>query len=326
LLEDGNLNVRASALAALGLTKAPAALPTLRTYLRDPNFRLQKAAAEALADLASADSIASLVAVVRTDDPAISIPTRVAALHALYNIARSNQTTKADQEKAIASILETVQREADEAILGIRAYNLLGDLQARQALGPLQQRLRQEEASQHAWRSQRDALEDKDATEEEARRGQNALQKARVRLHLALELAYNIARIDQKIGVQLLSHDLADVRRGAWLGLGRVGGVELIGQLRQARRQKSAAPFFPHAAYQAIDHILLRLEAQEVEVQELRKLEALYPGEVGTLCQLVSEPGEKGICLRVEWTLAQLQAKGAIHGQYPAQYSAIQNP
>ena len=47
----------------------------------------------------------------------------------------------------------------DEAILGMRTYKLLGDLQARQALGHLQERLDEEVASQHAWRRKRDAPE-----------------------------------------------------------------------------------------------------------------------------------------------------------------------
>jgi hypothetical protein len=201
---------------------------------------------------------------------------------------------------------------------------VFGDLQARQALDHLHKRLRQEEARQREWRNKRDAMEAKDATEEQTRQWQDDLNKARSRPYLAFELAYNIARIDQTTGLALLHHDLADFRRGAWVGLGRVGNVELIKQLRQAR-QHSDAPLFRHAAYRAIDHMLLRLEAEEVDPQELRQLEALYPGEVGTLCKLVSAPEEKGICLRVEWTIAQQKAKGAIYEQYQAKHSSIQH-
>jgi HEAT repeat protein len=323
LLEDENLSVKASALTALGLAKAQEALPELHKQLSDPNFRLQKAAAEALAEIASAESIPSLATVASSSDPAVSIPTRLASLNALHNIAKSSQTADASREKAIAGMLGAIQSEADEAILGIRTYNLLGDLQARQALNHLSARLGQEEARQREWRGKRDALEDKEATEKETRQRQVDLEQARSGPHLAFELAYNIARIDQKVGLALLRHDLAAIRQGAWLGLGKVGNVDLIILLRQ-KRQQSDDPLFRHAAYRAIDHIVLRLEAEAVDPQELRKLEALYPGEVGTLCTSVGEE-EKGICTRVEWTIAQLKAKDAIHGQHPAALSANQN-
>ena len=219
-------------------------------------------------------------------------------------------------------MLSAVQREEDEAIFGIRTYNLLGDLQAHQALAHLQKRLDREVQSRSAWRSKRDARE-KGSTDAQTQQGQDDLGMARALPHLAFELAYNITRIDPDTGVQLLSHNLADVRQGAWLGLGKVGPVDLIIQLRQ-KRQQSEDPLFRHAAYRAIDHMLLSLEAKAAPPQELKKLEVLYPGEVGTLCTTVQEE-EKGICTRVEWTIAQLKAKDAIHGQHPAAFSANQN-
>jgi HEAT repeat protein len=321
--EDRNLSVQVSALTALGLSQAQAALPELYTQLKNPNFRLQEAAAEALADIASAESIDPLTAITSTIGPAVSIPTRLAGLKALYNIAKNSKATDASWQKAIKGMLDAVQSRDGEAILGIRTYNLLGDLQAHgEPLDYLQKRLDQEAAQQSTWRSKRDAWEHKDATEEQTRPGQSELEKAQSRPHLAFELAYNIARIDPAgAGLRLLSHDLADIRRGAWLGLGTVGNVELLEKLHQAR-QHSHDPLFRHAAYQAIDHILLSLEAEEFKPQELlQQLEVLAP----TLCKPVNASAEKGICLRVEWTMTQLRAKGAIHEQHSAEYSANQN-
>ena len=321
--EDRNLSVQARALTALGLAQDQAALPELYTQLNKPNFRLQEAAAEALANIASAESIERLTAITSTSDPAVSIPTRLAGLKALYNIAKNSKPTDASRQQAIQGMLDAVQSRDGEAILGIRTYNLLGDLQARgKPLDYLQRRLHQEAEKQRKWRNERED-EREDATQAQTRPEQSKLKKAQSRPHLvAFELAYNIARIDpDSAGLQLLSRDLADIRRGAWLGLGTVGNVALLKKLRQ-ERQHSDDPLFRHAAYQAIDHILLRLEAEEVDPQELRQLQDLYQ----TLCKSVSISAENaGICLRVEWTVTQLQAKDAINAQHSAEFSANQN-
>jgi hypothetical protein len=168
---------------------------------------------------------------------------------------------------------------------------------------------------QHAWRRGRDA------PEQPGQRAQDNLQCARFKPPLAFELAYTIARIDpEQSGVRLLNHDLADVRQGAWQGLGRVGDVDLIEKLRQRlktseqswfqRLWRSANPFLRHATYQAIDHILLRLEA-EGDVQDLERLKNLVPGPGDALCQQQESLEEQGICRRVQWTIAQLEAQDA---------------
>jgi HEAT repeat protein len=312
LLEDTNLSVRENAIKSLGQFKAQDLLPTLHRYLEDDNFRLQKAAAEALAVIASAASIDALVARLNASDKA-SIPTRLACLQALYTIAKNPQTGNDGRERIIAAMVQAVQQ--DEAILGMRTYKLFGDLQARQALDHLQKRLDEEAASQHDWRRKRDAPEDQAQSEQEH------LKSVSVKPPLVFELAYNIARIDPKQrGLRLLNHDLADVRQGAWQGLGKVGSVDLIQELRQTlktdnqswfqRLWGSANPFFRHAAYRAIDHMLLRLEA-EGDSQDLESLKSLVPGPVDAPCQQQESLEEQGICRRVKWTIAQLAAQDA---------------
>ena len=152
---------------------------------------------------------------------------------------------------------------------------------------------------------------------------------------MAFELAYTIARIDPNpSGLRLLDHDLADVRQGAWQGLGRVGSVDLIEKLRQKLNtdnrswfQKlwgSANPFFRHAAYQAIDHILLRLEA-EGDAQDLERLKSLVPGPVDAPCQQKESLEEQGICRRVKWTIAQLATQGTRRALHTAAGSPNQS-
>ena len=327
LLEDTNLSVRENAIKSLGQSKAQDILPTLHRYLKDENFRLQKAAAEALAAVASAASIDALATSLNAGDN-VSIPTRLACLQALYNIAKNPETGNDGRERIIDEMLQAVKK--DEAILGIRTYKLLGDLQAAgQALGHLQKRLDEEVVRQHDWRRERDASEKQAQPEQEKR------ESARFKSSMAFELAYNIARIDPNpSGLRLLDHDLADVRWGAWQGLGRVGSVALIEHLRQKLKtdkrswfQKlwgSANPFFRYATYQAIDHILLRLEA-EGDSQDLERLKSLVPGQVDALCQQKESLEEQGICRRVQWTIAQLAVKGARRESHTAAGSPNQS-
>jgi HEAT repeat protein len=317
LLKDTNLSVRENAIKSLGQSKAQDVLPTLHQYLEDENFRLQRAAAEALAAIASAASIDALVASLNGSDN-VSIPTRLACLKALYNIATNPETGSDGRERIIDEMLQAVKK--DEAILGMRTYKLFGDLRARQALDYLQKSLDEEVVCQHAWRSKRDA------PEQQAQREQDNLKCTRFTPPLAFELAYTIARIDpNQSGLRLLDHDRADVRHGAWQGLGRVGSVALIDELHRKLKtsnqswfQKlwgSAHPFFRHAAYQAIDHMLLRLEA-EGDAQDLERLKSLVSGPVDTLCQPQESLEGQGICRRVQWTIAQLEAQHARRDAY----------
>ncbi len=326
LLKDTNLSVRENVIKSLGQSKAQDMLPTLHRYLGDENFRLQKAAAEALAAIASAASIDALAASLNGSDN-ISIPTRLACLQALYHIAKNPETGTDGRQKILDAMLQAIKK--DEASLGMRTYKLFGDLQAPQALDYLQKRLDKEVVRQHAWRHERDAAEKQAQSEQDKR------EIARFKPPLAFELAYNIARIDpNESGVRLLDHDLADVRQGAWQGLGRVGSVALVEELRQKLKtsnqswfQKlrgSANPFFRRAAYQAIDHILLRLEA-EGDAQDLQRLKSLVPGPVDAPCQQKESLEEQGICRRVQWTIAQLEAKGARREPHTAAGSANQS-
>jgi hypothetical protein len=58
------------------------------------------------------------------------------------------------------------------------------------------------------------------------------------------------------------------------MGLGKSRKVSLIEELYWQRKQ-SDIPWFIHAAYRAIDHILMNIEAFGGK-EELNRLEALY--------------------------------------------------
>jgi len=89
-----------------------------------------------------------------------------------------------------------------------------------------------------------------------------AKKLARAAADWSFILAYAIAHIDaQGQSVALLAHDLANVRQGAWMGLGSVGTVALVKMLDEKRMQ-SDAPLFREAAYRAIDVMLTSIESR----------------------------------------------------------------
>ena len=95
LLADTNLSVRENAIKSLGQSKAQDMLPMLHRYLEDENFRLQKAAAEALAAIASVASIDALATSLNASDN-VSIPTRLACLQALIILPKTPRPATTD--------------------------------------------------------------------------------------------------------------------------------------------------------------------------------------------------------------------------------------
>ena len=114
---------------------------------------------------------------------------------------------------------------------------------------------------------------------------------------LEFELAYAISQIDStgEKGTGLLSHKLSSVREGAWMGLTKIGSVDLLQRL-DLMRMKSSNPLFRHAAYRAIDGILIKIEANGGE-KELMELEKFLP-EVND---------QEAVLTRVEWTITRLE-------------------
>jgi HEAT repeat protein len=282
LLDDDNLNVKLQAIESLEKIKALEVLSKI--LATTTNAKVQKATVNALAQLASADSVPALRAAVTNFQ--ITIPARLDALAALEKMV--------DKDTFIAMIMAAVQK--DEMVLGLRVYNLLGKLKARQALPLLQNRLTQLEEQISRWRNLRDQ-ERQYFTEEETEAWQQKLETAQPAFHWFFELAHAIAQIDpDDLGVKLLSHDIADVRYGAWLGLGKVGTVALVQRLDKERMASHDKPLFRHAAYRAIDHILNRLEVTGSE-KELNALKEFLP----------QVKDKEGVFTRVAWTIQQLE-------------------
>ena len=109
------------------------------------------------------------------------------------------------------------------------------------------------------------------------------------------ELGYAITQIAPETnGIKMLSHNLAEVRKGAWLAIGRVGNMNIINILvKKYHESKPYQSYFRHATYRAID-ALINVEVRGNE-QDLIELEELYKD--------VKHPGIKD---RFDWTINQM--------------------
>ena len=76
-----------------------------------------------------------------------------------------------------------------------------------------------------------------------------------------------------KRGHRTPGYHLANVRERALMGLGIYHGVSLLEKLYWLRKE-SDKPWFRHAAYRAIDDILLNIEAfgEQIELEQLKSL------------------------------------------------------
>ena len=125
----------------------------------------------------------------------------------------------------------------------------------------------------------------------------------------AFELGFAIAQIEpEQVGIKLLFHELARVRQGAWLAIGKVGQVEIVKKLiEKHRNSKPYQAHFRHAAYRAIDESLITIEVKGGE-KELKGLKELCPTvtDKEIVCPTVKHASIKD---RLHWTILSLEQR-----------------
>jgi len=110
---------------------------------------------------------------------------------------------------------------------------------------------------------------------------------------LEFELAHSISLIDHKTkGRDLLKHSLSAVRKGAWIGIGKVGDISMIKCLIEDY-QNSPIPWLRHSAYKAIDHILINIQAFSSKKETLNGLVSI---------KKLLRDTEQGLQTRIDWT------------------------
>jgi hypothetical protein len=126
------------------------------------------------------------------------------------------------------------------------------------------------------WRKVRDRNTDKFADTNMAK-WREELELYQPRRALLFELADAISTIDTtgQRGFNLLTHELVEVRAGAYTGLSKHPNAQIVKMLYRFGR-KNNNQLFQQCIYRAIDGILLNLEASggKKELDELEKIKS----------------------------------------------------
>jgi len=290
LLEDKNLFVKKQAIISLGQIgeRQPALLrpllPQLRRLTSDLSIHIRRDTITTLGKIVSQLPYGKKKWLTRFANLAKNqqelFIIRVVALKALAKLG----TDEAAQ--LVLKMLSPEKIQPEEYSFVLTAFRALGDIRSKVALEFLRQQLEALTERKQAWRKQRDT---KPAVQ------LNAWHESQ----LETELGYAIAQIEpKKAGIIMLYHDLAEVRKGAWLAIGSLGDVNIIKDLVEKHRESQVdEAHFRHAAFRAIDKSLITLEVNGNE-PDLEKLKALLPN--------ITDAGIKD---RVEWTIYQLQTR-----------------
>jgi len=226
------------------------------------------------------------------------IQNRLSAITGLGNIKT---------EQAVDVLLNIL--ETQEQSCRFRAIKALGNARSFKAIEPLLKLLHEQERRKAQWREIRDENTDS-YSEKQMEDWRKRLEAVQPKSYMEYELAYSISQIAPDTqGVSLLSHDLAAVRRGAWMGIGKAGKADLIRTLYDIRKQ-SKKPWERHAAYRAIDHLLMNIEifGKKAELEEfgkkaeLEELKKFFP-------EITDDKLGEGVKTRTEWTIDRLEEK-----------------
>jgi hypothetical protein len=220
---------------------------------------------------------------------------RLATLDAL-----GNNATAAGMAQEFIQVIQ----EAPEHFT-LKGYHALSNTGSPVAVEFLQQQLTTYNQCKKEWRTlrDRDQLTDfNNLRTQLPKTCETFIESDQVVLKTYLEspLAFAIAKLNTAAGIQLLSHNIANVRKGAALGLGMTGNIELLQQLYQLHQSMTSTEVTQalkrHAIYRAIDNVLIKLELRgtEEQWQQLKNF-AQYAA--------ITHPGIKE---RVEWTIDQL--------------------
>jgi HEAT repeat protein len=289
LLKDNNLRVKKQAIISLGNLgeRQPQlvqpALSHLYPLLANSNIHIRRAVLETFVKIVpqlseEQNTLAKKLTHI-VDNFQEILAVRIAALQILGKIGT---------EAVVDTIIKNLRRE-----IGIQrshsfiliAFRALGNIAHPKALGFLQSQLKRLEKRKLLWRhNYANKVFNKNSWDYS---------------QWETELGYAIAQIDpEQAGIKLLAHKLAEVRKGAWLAIGKIGDIAIVKDLIQQRRvSKRNQTHFRHATYRAIDKSLITIEVHGDE-QDLKVLKELKP-----------EVKHIGIQDRLQWTIYQLEDK-----------------
>jgi HEAT repeat protein len=304
LLKSDFLYVKKQAIISLGqigehqANLMRPALPQLYLLLDESNIHIRKAVITTLSKIVPQLSnekdiwLEKIINIAQNKKELFA--NRIVALKALANLGT---------DEAAHIIINIVQQDMDgHNPFVLVAIQTLGNIRSKVALDFLHKQLEDLTKSKRKWRKQRD----KDIPSELPSKTQDCAvsptfsgNKKNIWQQSQWEttLGYAIAQINpENSGIKLLYHELAEVRKGAWLAIGRAGNINIVKALVEKRGESQPyQAHFRHAAYRAIDKSLITIEVKGNE-QDLKTLKAWFP--------TIEHPGIKD---RVEWTIYQLE-------------------
>jgi HEAT repeat protein len=299
MLDEKNIRVKENVILSLGKAKAVSSLPYLHNLIQEPNTRIREAVVNALSGIAAPESSETLKKVAVNTGERMS--TRIESINALAKIQHKD---------SLQALIELLNNENSivqyKTIMAIGKNPPSQDIPgyiADQLKSRLNDKLKGLEKRKARWRKIRDENTE-DYNQEQMDEWRNRLKEVEPKEPLEFELAFSLSRIaPEKEGVELLGHHLANVREAAWMGMGKSRNVSLIEELYWKRKQ-SDIPWFIHAAYRAIDHILINIDAFGKK-EELEQLEALFQ----KLSEKEGENFHPGVHTRMEWTIDRLKER-----------------
>jgi HEAT repeat protein len=272
--------------------------------LEDDNVHTQKQAIESLGKMATNAPKESQTKILDKLTAIASNPQELfgTRIKALKNLG------KLGTEAAAKRVIQIATEETGDYKESYRfaAYQALQDTDFPVALNFLKQELKKLAKQKQQWRKQRDNEKDTNQlstnldsfSTSDCTTATIVENEKRWRYgHWETELGYAIAQHDPEIaGLEMLAHPLANVRKGAWFGIAKIGvpTVEIIRKIH-AERARSTEAYFRHAAFRAIDKSLITIEVYgtETDVQALKAWRA--------------EVKDKAVLDRIDFTLAELE-------------------
>ncbi len=302
LLKDEHFGTKKQAIISLGQIGEQQAkwlrpiLPQIRPLLEDTNIHIRRETVIALGKIVSqlsdekAQWIESFADIAKNQEEILGI--RMVAMKALAKLGTA--------ELILAMLQpEMLQQESDSFIL--TAFTALGDIRNPVALDFLHKQLADLTKRKRVWRKKRDRDIPK-STQTQACNVASIVGDEKNRWSQSqweTDLGYAITQIDpESSGIALLKHELAEVRKGAWLAIGKVANMNIINNLvKQRRESEPEQAHFRHAAYRAIDNALITIEMQG-NAQDLLDLKELF-----------KTVKHAGIKVRMDWTILSLEQR-----------------
>ncbi|MDD5394079.1 MAG: HEAT repeat domain-containing protein [Thiothrix sp.] len=249
-------------------------------------------------------------------DTSRKLPARIAALQRL---------PKEDPTTAKQEILRIIQQPEEDAFSSL-AYRLLGNLQITdsEVIPLLQQKLDVLDEQYRDWRKLRDSKSE-NPTDEDLKQIRDA--KAKINPLAAFDSAYALSRLDPEIGKELLTHNLADVRQGAYMGFAMKANIQQLRELDQAREVHRNDPVFQYSAFRAIDIGLSRLEIlgnnprdgeKDKELKELRAWQSDIEGR-----KMPEGDPDDEVLERLQWTTLMMEHYNKLDKEFREKYGKM---